>query len=244
MSPILLDSAVGIVILLSVVFAYFRGFVKEMLTIVNLGGAAAASYFFAPQLRPQFNEWFGVVANAKEKAAPIWGLVPPEIMAAFCAYASAFFGVFLILTLAGLYISSSVTALGLKPVDKVLGVAFGALRGFMIVFLFYLPFAYFMKPTEYPAWAQSSVSVAVLQDAYEAGKKYMDQTDPAGPGSQMEQPDSMTVRLRRMADEMAKKQPSSGNAVAEFPAEDPLIRNAYDSYHTGTPEDMYPNERR
>ena len=43
MTPIILDTAVIIVILLSVIVAFFRGFVKEVLTIVNLIGAAAAS---------------------------------------------------------------------------------------------------------------------------------------------------------------------------------------------------------
>ena len=219
MSPVLLDSIVGIVILLSAVFAFFRGFVKEALTIVNLAAASGAAWFAGPQLRPFFNKQLGVNVVEKgiqpkpEDIEKIWGVVPPEIMAAFLSYASCFFGAFLILTLAGLYIAGTVKALGLGPIDKTLGVGFGAVRGFLLVFLVYLPFGYFMQPDKnpnaYPDWAKNSVSVAVLQDVYEWGDAYLKAEKEEGSGTN--DPDSLKSRMKRMADHMDQKEPATGN---------------------------------
>jgi membrane protein required for colicin V production len=214
MSAILLDSIVGIVIILSIIIAFFRGFVREMLTIVNLAGAAAAAYFFGPHLKSIFNGWFGVVPEGKgPRPDDIWGVIPPEIMAAFLSYACAFFGVFLILTLAGLYISGSVKALGLGNADKALGMAFGAARGFLLVFLFYLPFAYFMVPEEYPKWAKDSVSVVALQKAYEAGNEYLKKDKERGDEDEGgdADPNSLAGKMKRMADDLARKRPANGD---------------------------------
>lgn len=205
MSPILLDSIIGIIILLSVVFAFFRGFVREMLTIVNLAGAAAAGYFLAPAVKPRFDEWLAVPKEG-QKAELIWGAIPPEIMSAFLSYACPFFGVFFILTLAGLYISGTIKALGLGPVDKMLGVAFGALRGFLLVFLFYLPFAYLMPREDYPRWAQESISVAMLDDAYKAAQEYMNTPENGeAPSDEEIDPNSLAGKMKKAADDLAQQ---------------------------------------
>jgi len=212
MSPILLDSIVAIVILLSVIFAFFRGFVREMLTIVNLGGASAAAYFFSPMLKAPFAEWLGakpdVPQGAMDKApeaAKIFGVFPPEIMAWFLSYAAVFFGVFLILTLAGLYISGAIKAMGLGGLDKTMGVVFGAVRGALLVFLVYLPFGYFMVPSQYPEWAKNSIAVTYLQQAYEWGNDYMQGKEEAAKDEPEPEPDSLAGKLKALADDMAKK---------------------------------------
>lgn len=175
MTPTMIDSVVAIIMLLSAVFALFRGFVREMLTIVNLAGAALCAYWFSPQLQPVTDRWFDVdrTAETADKAHKIWGMVPPPMMSTFCSYAIVFFGVLLILTLAGLYISSTIKALGLGPADKALGLVFGLVRGFLIVFLMYLPFGYFMNPDDYPQWAKESVTVPVLEKAYAYGDEHL-----------------------------------------------------------------------
>lgn len=199
MSPVMIDSVVAIVMLLSAIFAFFRGFVRELLTIVNLGGAAVCAWLFAKDLQPTTDGWLGVdrtlTGEEKEKVPEIWGVVPPDVMSTFLSYAIIFFGVFLILSLAGFYISSTIKALGLGPIDKILGFVFGAARGFLIVFLIYLPFGYFMKLEKLPDWAQQSVAVQWLDKAYvwfddyskentdelrETGDKFINRVEEAG----------------------------------------------------------------
>lgn len=200
MTPILLDSAVAIVIILSIVIAFFRGFVREMLTIVNLAGAGAAAWLFGPMMVPTFKGWLGVEPG--KKAEDIWGVVPPEIMANFLSYASAFFGVFIILSLAGMAISGGVKSLGLGPVDRVLGMVFGALRGFLFVFLIYLPFGFFMQPDQLPKWAKDSLSVSALHATYTWADKYMkDELPKDGKDAKPVDPDSLRGKLRKMADD-------------------------------------------
>lgn len=179
MSPMLIDSIVGIIVLLSAIFAFLRGFVRELLTIVNLLGAAAAAYYFGPDAIPFMNEQFGVkeaaeaADEAAKEAAKIWGVVPPDAMAVFCAYASVFFTAFIILTLAGMQISGAIKALGLGPVDKILGFAFGATRGFLLVFLVYLPFAYFMSPQKLPEWTRMSIAGGLFEKTFNWSQEYL-----------------------------------------------------------------------
>ncbi len=234
MTPILLDSIIAIVIILSTVIALFRGFVKEMLTIVNLAGGAAGAWFLGPLLKPAFTGWLAAPQENGEKAKAIWGVVPPEVMASFLSYATIFFGVFIILMLAGLYISGSVKALGLGPADKTLGALFGAARGFLLVFLVYLPFGYFMHPEEYPNWAKHSISVSVLEKTYNWGNEHLKEKEK-GPGTETApeepaDPNSLEGKFKKMSDVMNEE---------ETPAEDQPADSAVPpaSYEGGLNDD-------
>lgn len=233
MTPVLLDTVVAIIMILSIVAAFFRGFVKEMLTIVNIAGAAGAAWFLGPQIKPSFADWLGVKEDAAEKAEPIWGVVPPEIMATFLAYGAAFFGVFLVLSLAGMAISSSVKALGLGPVDKALGLVFGAARGFLLVFLIYAPFGYFMPPAdnEYPKWAKDSVTFAAVDAAYVwAEEKFGDKDEDADTAETAEAEDGpLTQRLKKMGDDMMQESIDAANAAERSYASDDMRDDLHDA---------------
>lgn len=204
MSPVLLDTVIAIVILLSVGVSFFRGFVKEMLTIVNLLGAALAAWFIGPHLIGSFKGWLGVGPNAKD----IWGMIPPEVMATFLSYATAFFTVFLVLMLAGMSIAGTIKAMGLGPLDRIMGMVFGALRGFLLVFLIYLPFGYFMAPENYPQWAKDSISVAALDrayvwtDEYLAAREEEQKAAVEAENSGQEDPDSVKSKLQKMKESL------------------------------------------
>jgi membrane protein required for colicin V production len=208
MTPILLDTAIAIVIILSTLGAFLRGFIKEMLTIVNLAGAAGAAYLFGPMLVDPYKNWLGVTGDPKTTAKAIWGVVPPEVMATFLAYGSAFFGVFIILSLAGMAISSGAKALGLGPVDKTMGLIFGALRGFLIVFFLYLPIPLLSDAPEkiMPDFAKESLSVPVLQATYEYLDKYLDgDKDKDSTDAEKEEeidPNSLKGKLKKMGDKL------------------------------------------
>ena len=232
MTPIMLDSVVAILMILSIVFSFFRGFVREMLTIVNIVGASAAAYYVSPSLTPTFEKWFETEGVAKTSdAAKIFGIFPPDLMAAFSAYTAVFFGVFLILTLAGLYISSTIKALGLGPADKTLGIVF-------IVFIFYLPFAYFMVPSQYPDWAKDSISVHVLQKAYDAGQEYMKPKEGEDVAAEEPvDPDSFAGKLKKMADD------AKGRARSQMNQKPPVDDEAEDALQQTTTPELTPDER-
>ncbi len=207
MTPILLDTTVGIVIILSIIVAFFRGFVKEVLMIVNIIAASAAAWYLGKDLIPSFQSWLGTPADGEE-ASKIMGMIPPDVMATFLAYATVFFGAFLILALAGMAISSSVQAMGLGPVDKGLGMFFGAARGFLLVFLIYLPCRYFAPPTEkdYPAWMTESMSFVALENTYVWLDKYIGK-DEDGDGKEAdEELGAIGTRLKKMGDDLTNEQ--------------------------------------
>lgn len=219
MTPILLDTIVLIVMLLSIIVAFFRGFIKEILTIVNLTVAAAAAYLMAPMLLPTAKGWFGV-AETGAKAKDIFGVIPPSVMATFVAYALVYFGAFIILSLAGMAISSSVKAMGLGPLDRGLGMVFGAVRGFLLVFVVYLPFAFFMQPEQLPSWAKDSISVGFLHSAYEKLDAYVkgeeirvgDTKDDEANGID---PNSLRGKLKKMSDEVLNRAEETHENVTE-----------------------------
>lgn len=170
MTATLLDTSVLIIIMLSILIALFRGFVREMLMIANLLGAAIAARYVAPMMVPSFQGW---LAEGRKPADKIFGAVSQDAMAMFLAHATVFFGAFLILSLAGMAVSGGVKALGLGPIDRILGVAFGALRGFLLVFLVYAPFAFTMSAQSFPAWVKESTTFTVMDATYKRVDAYM-----------------------------------------------------------------------
>lgn len=208
MTPILLDTTVGIVIVLSIIVAFFRGFVKEVLMIVNIIAASAAAWYLGKDLVPSFQSWLGAPGADGEEPGKIMGMIPPDVMATFLAYASVFFGAFLILALAGMAISSSIQAMGLGPVDKALGMFFGAARGFLLVFLIYMPCRYFAPPTEkdYPSWMTESMSFVALENTYVWLDKYIGK-DEDGDGKEAdEELGPIGTRLKKMGDDLTNEQ--------------------------------------
>ncbi len=210
MTPIMLDTAVIIVILLSVIAAFFRGFVKEALTIVNIVGSAAAAWYLGGQFAPAFQKWMGAGTPPAdgEKAHKVLGLVPPEVMGTFLSYFVVFFAALIILALAGMAISSSVKAMGLGPLDKALGMVFGALRGFLLVLLAYMPFAYFAPPnkSDYPAWVEESISFSVFDSTYNWMQEYFGEGEHAKPleDSDEEPRGPISGRLKKMGDDLMR----------------------------------------
>lgn len=214
MTPILLDTIVIIVIMLSVLVALFRGFVREVLTIVNLGGAALAAYAFGPMLSPGFKSWLMDGISAGDKTAYIAGVIPREAAAVFLAYACVFFGVFIILSLAGMAISGGVKAMGLGGFDKVLGVLFGAARGFLIVFLLYAPFAFAMTPKQFPDWVKDSVSYSALDATYKAADDYLHDRKFDDLDKNVD-PESIRGKLQKMANDGKDKVEDASEDISD-----------------------------
>lgn len=201
MSPILFDTIIGIVIILSIVIAFFRGFVKEVLTIVNLLAASAAAYYLGDDLTPSMQSWLGA---GEEGAEDIMGMIPPDVLGIFLAYAAVFFGTFIILILAGMAIASSIQAMGLGPLDKGLGMLFGAARGYLLVFLLYVPFAAMIPPekADYPKFFTESLTFIALDKTYTWMDKYTgDEEDKDG----KKKPGIITQHLKNMGDDLMRE---------------------------------------
>ena len=87
----IIDLVVGAVILVSAVISFFRGFIRETLTIAGVAGGGFAAILFGPSLAPTFRNWLGIVDG--EPVEKLFDLVPMTIIANVCAYAAIFIGV-------------------------------------------------------------------------------------------------------------------------------------------------------
>lgn len=183
MTPAALDITIACILLLSALVAYFRGIIREAFTIVALIVAVAAAYFGGDKMIPSFDKWLKVdkergqqAAEAVSKAAGsgtdaslvagkdlIFGVADPALVSVICAYASVFIFFYLVMSLAGFALSRMVAESGLGIVDRLFGAAFGLARGFLVVFLCFLPVSFLFSHDRFPDWAKNSVSVPILE---------------------------------------------------------------------------------
>ncbi len=119
----IVDGVVAVIILVSAILAYSRGFVREGMAIAGWIAAAVVGYIFAP------------------KAMPLVAEIPylDKIIGESCELSiiSSFIGVFAIsLVVVSLFtplFSSAIQRSALGGIDQAIGFVFGALRGILLV---------------------------------------------------------------------------------------------------------------
>jgi membrane protein required for colicin V production len=147
-----LDILVLGVIILSALFAFARGFVRECLSISNWLGATAAALYAGPLLRPLAEHF-----------------VPKGAFADAAAAGTAFIATLVVLTVVTGAISRRVQRSSLSALDRTLGLVFGLMRGALLVCIGFLALSFVLPPKgERPRWlAQSRTAplfAAVTQD--------------------------------------------------------------------------------
>lgn len=132
----IIDIIVAIILLLSALIAFLRGFIREVLTIFGTVGALIAAYYAGPHLTPAFEGWLGVTPDNNPK---LFDIVPYAIIAKALAYGSVFIVVIVALSLLSHLVAESAKKIGLGAIDRTLGVFFGLIRGILLLGLLYLP---------------------------------------------------------------------------------------------------------
>lgn len=135
----IIDLVVGFVALVSAGIAFFRGFIREILTIAGVVAGLFVAILFGKSLSPVFKNWFGVDPEA-ETPEKLFDIVPMPIVADISAYAAIFILVVIIVSLISYFASGAIKAMGLGPIDRTLGVIFGIVRALLLLSLLYLPF--------------------------------------------------------------------------------------------------------
>lgn len=152
------DAVVLLIVFLSTVLAFFRGFVREVLSLGSWIGAAIITIYFFPQvsaaLKPRFSS---------------------EVIAGGFAMLGTY-----IVALIVLSILSSIILKYLKEgsevgiFDNMLGMVFGFARGAFIVSLGFLLISMVMSPPEYPDW----IKHAQTREYVEEGAKLLASAAP------------------------------------------------------------------
>ncbi|MCV2863802.1 CvpA family protein [Albidovulum sediminicola] len=164
----IVDAGVGVIILLSAVLAYSRGFVREALAIGGWIAAAFAAFVFAPQAQPLIQQ------------IPVLD----RFLGDSCELSMiASFAVVLALTLvvASIFIplfASAVQRSAIGGIDQALGFLFGALRGIVLIAVAFLVYERALAGSTLPV-VDNSRSAQVFQD-FEARLNEQMPTDAPG----------------------------------------------------------------
>ncbi|HHL21438.1 MAG TPA: CvpA family protein [Aliiroseovarius sp.] len=116
------DGAVALVILVSAILAYSRGFVREGMAIAGWIAAAIVAYIAAPKARPMVQE-LPVVGDFLDNCE----------LATIASFVGVFAVALLVVSLFTPLFSTAIQRSALGSIDQALGFVFGALRGVLLV---------------------------------------------------------------------------------------------------------------
>lgn len=145
-----IDLLVIVVVLVSAVYATWKGFITETLAIVAWATAAFATLYFGPWA----GEW-------------LTRLIASPWLRMIAAYAAVFIVVFVPLSIVSLRLSERVRHSPVGPLDRALGTTFGVVRGLAIVGLAYLVFTAFVPIRSQPDWLTGARTLPLIQSSSE-----------------------------------------------------------------------------
>ncbi len=127
------DIGIAVILLISALLAFMRGFVHEVLSVGGWIGATFATIYGLPYLRSYVREWI------------------PNVLAADLATGLLIFvSTLVILSLFTRSFSKRIRDSALNALDRSLGFLFGVLRGAILICLAYIGFEIVMPPPEQP----------------------------------------------------------------------------------------------
>lgn len=141
----LVDVAVLVVIALSAIFAFARGFVREALSLAAWIGAALITLY-------GFDAVYRITAR----------FVTIPLLADLVAGATLFLISLILLTILAGYIASYMQWSALTPVDRTLGLIFGIARGAVLVSIAYFLIDIALPPNDRPGWLMDARSQPML----------------------------------------------------------------------------------
>ena len=119
----LVDAGVAIIVLLSGVLAYSRGFMREAMAILGWIGATVVAFIFADQVEPLVRQ-IPVVGDFIGDSCEL---------AIIAAFAAVFAVALVVVSIFTPLFSSAIQRSALGGVDQALGFFFGVLRGILLV---------------------------------------------------------------------------------------------------------------
>lgn len=146
-----LDAALIAIGLISGLLAMYRGFTREILNIISWVAAAGAAFYFVLYHK----------ATAEEIAQHFVPGQPAVVQ--IIGGGIIFLIVLIIVHLITSRISDSILDSRVGMIDRLLGLVFGAIRGFILVVIPYMFYESFVAPQQQPEWVQRSISLPYIQ---------------------------------------------------------------------------------
>lgn len=183
MNPV--DLGVIAVVVLSAIFAFARGFVREALSIVAWIGAAAITFYGFDRVD-----------------AMIDSRVHTPLLSHAIALVGLFVGSLIVLTILTGYVARLVRVAALSPIDRTLGFIFGLARGAFLICLAYLLLNFALpKADDRPDWIRQAKSFQFLQQYDKELQRFV--------------PEQLRARTTNAADELLRSLDPKGAAQAE-----------------------------
>jgi membrane protein required for colicin V production len=152
----IVDLIVIAVLLLSALLALFRGFVKEILSILGWIIALAVTYFAFPVARDIARSY-----------------IESGIFADIAAGAGLFLPTLILCSLATHWVSEQVRASAVSAIDRSLGFLFGLARGAVIVVVAWWVVDHLIPEPTQPAWLQQARTHDLAKAGYQWGQEML-----------------------------------------------------------------------
>lgn len=136
-----IDIAIVVLVLLSAIVGFVRGFVREAFSLASWIAAIVVAFLFYEKLATQlpFN-------------------IPNDLARLGVAFLLLFVGVLILGSIINYLFNKAIHAIGLGGADRVLGGVFGVVRGSLVVTLLVLLMGLGLTSfTEHPLWTQSKL---------------------------------------------------------------------------------------
>lgn len=158
------DTAILIVIVISSAFGLWRGFIKEVLSLLS---------------------WIAALIVARLYSEPFAGMLANVIDSGSIRYVTAFCLLFVVVIMTGTlinhFLSKVLTITGLKFLDKLLGGVFGVARGTVIVLVILFILNVFVSETQ---WWQESTLIPYGMVMIEQSQVFIGDINTTEPGLQ------------------------------------------------------------
>ncbi len=180
-----LDLGVIAVVVLSAIFAFARGFVREALSIVAWVGAAAITWYGGDYVK-------GVALR----------FLSDELLAKLISLSATFLVSLIGLTILTSLVARAVHHTGLSGLDRTLGFIFGLARGAFLVCLAYLLLDFSgVQPNDRPVWIREAKSGPYLHEGADVLKSFL--------------PESLKIKGTEAADELLRKADPKATAAEQ-----------------------------
>ncbi len=157
----IVDIFVLIIVLTSVIIAFLRGFIREILTIFGIVGGVIASYTMSPLLIPFMRGWIG--ADEGDDTEKLFNIISYTLLSDVISYGIVLIVFVIIFSIISHFIAEFAKNLGLGALDRTLGVIFGLFRAIFVLGLMYLPFFYLAGDEQKSEWFKDSKTHIYLE---------------------------------------------------------------------------------
>lgn len=141
-----IDCLIVLIVVVSAGYACWRGFIWETLTIFSWAVASISCLYFGPYIVPLTKS-----------------LVGEGWLATLLGYASVFMAIFIPFAFISHRFSETVKNSPIGPLDRAAGIAFGVVRGLVILGLAYMAFTYFVPIRNHPKWLTEARLIPIIQ---------------------------------------------------------------------------------